>query len=1568
MEPTDSLASDAIWEEDPFRFISPDAFESLGIDSRDIPLGTFPALRHPSQIPSRFGGNAFGFGLFETHDRLKAEDIQLLQSTAFENAEDIARHYRKINEIYKKLGLLTRFSRLGKPYYLIPAHLVSTTRMNVKAKIQELSKIIGHHRTKYFKEQYRIGILTHTDDLILHDLSFQFKEHHFVALDSLDTLQRLEQALDLVLVTRDLYEVLIMERFTPLPTGNLSKKRLDQHAMYILWKLYNSLKPEGELAVIATHYVAKSNQTMRVRFKSVQEEKNFTLFSHIFKTKKRYRIKDHALEVNIFDFQHYLSGPYVEHDVVSKLLDDRDLEGLTLDEVDDLPYLNFRLSAFPMWVDQEKSWSKLMSVYFHTVFLKPIIAPSVREEWKKRFTFKGQSPKSMLIYLGEKKPLKMMVSDITSEVANSRLIGCPIDLCAEYRDTFEYVIRTLRVIEKLKTRNHEGLPPVYLDRLRQPLENRKRRFPALNDVIRLTEKAGQLEKVRDSINPDNVEGTKTKVIKNLAAFAFFGFTRDELKEILYIVLGHTSMGRIVSGKMSEKTLKPVSELAKTYELQQALNLLRYCRLMTMAEIEAARGVPFSPAQLSELFDLYESAVRIVTIRDLDWDTLLDEKISAMGGVRNKVIRKLLKMTNHFEFLETWPDLRQKGRMEKEALADYDEEGLSRIENVIGLVDVIEHFESMYLKSDPLQIPAFYRKLLQIEFHGTGHLFGRMKSKNVFVLIWIAVNLAPGEIINFNPILADVEPSEADERISRVEEEANSININYLDLAILKEFGNQLRLNSSAFIAGTGFQLKVDPSTQALEIAYLDMERDIEQLERLSGHLAGSPIHEIPQAELLLLETLFSNLESFYQSHLRLLNQIGPTAALPTRQKRWFQKTKGIRESLRSAMLDVMFQPDTIHSNLDLLHRQCPTLLSFLLPELAALEGIDLSGHLYVRSSIISYILTTARKLQALIRHDRQSFHDVQLLHRLAGVEFGPMATGIVGVSEAQLEELEKIVDRLKTHPHLFQALVEAPVFQDMGRVPALRKKYGAMINPADPSQAGALFLERENIPEEYRLGEEEGKNLIFLVRYHSLLHHVLRGEAGFAVLKAVVQTTDEDLFDALFVLSFVMISALREDLTLEDLADRLFDFRTLSKKIIRGTATFEAEMEELFVRLGKMSYALKTYERHGLPSDTNPMDYLKSIQLRGVGKSQLITAGKRASALERLFRLRGLRYVWFSDLLNLLIRIPLKYIYKKRKFSSIGYASFEKEIYEALRLYNMLQNLPAAVRHYILAQLDGDKVRIYGYEKVSGYLSYENQPKLLLIALLAVDMISPPNGPISLDFLAMSEKIDKRYEAVNDYLNGLELNKLWKDKKRIKHFFGAKTGLLLRRREHPGVISVDFHDHKVNMMHKISYMDTITDVDQLKNYFHYSLRSLRKHPFYTDDYELQLEDAFERRLHEITEMMVEQTRRKMELLTDFEGLHRLVENLLERSWDIGFSDDQKYRLSDLYELRKDRLKRDKLTEIDGVLATIKDPDELTDYWNSIKSFLQTNRHFTGKGFESMIARKFDETKARFRGG
>ena len=1562
-----SFPKNSLWKEGPLQFIKPGDFLSLGIDPSSVPLGTFASFKHPSQLRSRFGGNAYGFGLFEDFDRLKPREIEWLHSISLDNPEDVRAHYRKLNEIYRKMGLLIRFSSLGKRYYLIPVHLMSSSLIHVTAKVDEISKIVGIHSKKSLKEYHSIGVFCRPDDLIIHELTFRLKEHRFLVLDSSEKLLGVNEKLDLIILTSDMYEMVLMEKFSPLTREALSKRRLDQYCIYFLWKIRNLLKTEGEIFILADHFTAKTHQSVEVTFHTEEEEKNFLLFTHLFNTRKRYKIRDHRVRVNIYDFQKYLGASYVEQEGINQLLRGKSFEDVSLAEINALPYINTRFEEWPVFIDQEKVWPRLLAPFFDRVVFKPVAPDSVKKNWKKRFSCRDYSPNYMLIYLGQKRPVKTTVSDVRKDVDKSNLSGCPMDLVADYRDSFEYLIRTLKVVQgRLKRGNYQVLPQVFIDRLKLPLENKSRRFGALNDVIRLTKKIHRLERIRGYLNPDGIEGPITRLFDHLEALALFGLSHHELKEIILITLGHSAMGRIISGKASEKALKPVSDLARTYDPQQALNLLRYCRLMTLAETEAARGAELSHEQLQQLFELYESVVRVVVNRELDWDQLMDEKIAAMGGIHNKIVQRILMMMNYFEFLDNWSELKQKGQMEKEALADYNDYRLSRIENVIKLVNRIEQFEEMYLKFDPLQLPVFYRKFLEIAFYGTWHLFERMGSENVFILLWIAVNVARGEIVNFNPVLADVASMAILERVKKVEQETRDINTEHLDLTALKEFSDQLDREKMSFVMGTGFQLKVCSKNQALEISYEDVSEDIERLSVLLRGIKGCLISDIPVKNLKILETLFSNLESFYQSHLRTLHEGDPGLKIPSKQKKWFQRLESIRERLRAHVLQFMFRPETLFTDIDLLYRYTPSLLTFLLPEFMALQDLDISGHMYLTSSVLDYIITATRKFQALITHDKQGFHDTEYLHRLAKKEFGPMATGIVGLSESQLESLWNILERLRKNPDLFDALTKSFIFQDLGRVPSLRVKYKDDINPADLSGTGAFLVEREQIAERYNLSQPGKSYLTFLIGSHGLLHHTVRGEISFAAIQSVLDPRDKDLFDAFLVSSFIMLSAIREDLILEDLAIRFFQIRAMCLRIIEGKTTLEGELNHLFMMRGALFSILEEYREQGLPDGMSLYDCLESIEWEETSKADLLRAGRMIFAIERLLRLRGIRYTEFQDLVSLLLKVPLKYIHKKRRFHSIGYSTFEKEIYEALRIYRTLQALPESLRHFILEQLIGDRVRIYGYEKVSGFLSYENQIKLLLIGLLGAHKIRSNGNPISLSFLSMSQEIDKRYEAVNDCLNTLSVEELWEGGYPLSHFFSVKTGILLRKNRFPNLLSIDFQD-RVSISRKISYLSSINDLEQLKNYFHYSLRSLRKYPFYTDDYERRLEEAFEERMTEITDMILNRTERQMSLVKDFEDLHNLFNDLVDRSWDIGFSPEQKHRLKDLYEMRKDALKREKLMEVGGVLQNIHDTDELKDYWRSIKWYLQKNRRYFGKEFEYFIAEKFDAVSTAIEG-
>jgi hypothetical protein len=117
---------------------------------------------------------------------------------------------------------------------------------------------------------------------------------------------------------------------------------------------------------------------------------------------------------------------------------------------------------------------------------------------------------------------------------------------------------------------------------------------------------------------------------------------------------------------------------------------------------------------------------------------------------------------------------------------------------------------------------------------------------------------------------------------------------------------------------------------------------------------------------------------------------------------------------------------------------------------------------------------------------------------------------------------------------------------------------------------------------------------------------------------------------------------------------------------------------------------------------------------------------------------------------------------------------------------------------------------------------------------------------------------------------------------------------------------------------------------------------------------------------EITDLLLGEVKRQMEHLTDFRELNRLYDDLLNRSPEIGFSKDQKHRLNDLYELRKDNLRRKKLEEINVLLEKIHDMNELKEYWDKIKFYLLDNRQFVGKEFENLIAKAFDKATKKIK--
>jgi hypothetical protein len=513
-----------------------------------------------------------------------------------------------------------------------------------------------------------------------------------------------------------------------------------------------------------------------------------------------------------------------------------------------------------------------------------------------------------------------------------------------------------------------------------------------------------------------------------------------------------------------------------------------------------------------------------------------------------------------------------------------------------------------------------------------------------------------------------------------------------------------------------------------------------------------------------------------------------------------------------------------------------------------------------------------------------------------------------------------------------------------------------------------VLLEKEKLPSKYHMETKTQEYLGILVRYHDLLHHMIRGEFSIYAIQDIIRFEDKDLFDAIFVSSFVMFSAMQEGLMQEDLAKRLFQLRTVCHRIMEGETTFEDHYREVYIRRGKLFDAIETYRREGLPGKMTPTEYLESWKgdQTEIEEDRLLQEGKRIYAMDRILRLRAVRYVEFTDMAKLIVKVPLNYIYKKRIYSGIGYGSFEKQLFEARRIYNAFQSFPKMVGDFILEHLLTDEIRIFGFEKVGIYLNDSNMIKLLLISLMGAQRFNSNEGVVCLNFLDLAGKIEKRYEALNDFLTQVSVEKLWNSKSLLNHFFKAKTGLLMKRNESQRVLTIDYKD-RFSISQKISYMDTITDVEHLKNYYHYSLSALRKYPFQTEDYEMEMEEAYDKRLREITGLLLEQAKQQLALLNDLKEIHTLYSDLTDQALEIGFTESQMYGLSDLYEVRRDQLRREKFNEINGLIETTSDLQDLKKYWEGTKEYLMQNRSFLGKEFENLIAKNFDEAARRIEG-
>jgi hypothetical protein len=1522
-----------------YRFISPERFEELGIDHEDVPLGTFPAEDHPPFLPDRFGGNAYGLGLFE-QTVLPQEEARLLEEMDLDDPVQVARHHRALNDIFKRLGLLIRFSRQGRAFYLIPRQFVAHFLVEVRAKADIITEFLNDLLARRLRETMRVGLVGGDHELLLPELQSRLPHMDFALIDSLPALTAPLRPLQAVLMVGDPRAFALRELRRAGGPPAQDRQLREAYGFFMASRLYDLLEEDGEMLVLADRPLGSSRETLTVRFSGQEEFKRFLLFSHVYRTRRRYRSGEGlVLKVNRFDFHAFLTGLGVYHETVEGLLGGRGLARVDPKEIDALDYQDLPLprGSAPRLL---AAWRRWLGPFFETKALSSQLPEAQRRHWAERYAIDGDFPDTQVVFWGQRRRPLVNLPRLESLAGRRNLAGCDRGLLAGYKDSLSYVLKVVGILDQVRAGTLSALPGLELSRLRKPFEQ-SARHPQTADVLRLMDLAPRLRRLQMRLNPQEIMGPSTPVMDNLEKLSLLGLDEGALGQLYLIVLGHSTMARVTFGKLPETTLRPLTDLSRYQDLEEALSVIRLYRLLSVAEAAAAASEgQLRPEQVEELFNLYDNSIRVVTDPDLDWEDILAGQISRIGGVQAQAARKMLKLFDLFDFLELWRDLERAGPRQKEALADFDPTKLERIQMVIDLLQQVRRFVGRFYAGDSSARPYFFRALLNSELHGTGRLLSSLGTPAGFTLLWIGVHTSERRLINFNRLLEVERPELLPLRLEKLRRALLGLTPDQLTPEWLAQLRETMTLHGEAYVHDSGIYLTVDSRTGALTPRFVDVLEELASLKRELNLTLGKPLPEIPDHRLKAMDR---------RAHAvaRFVRALSPEPRAPEDDRRWRwdvqEEHRGLERQLEHYLLEQLFRLPVFAQSLRRLVENCPHMLDRVLPQPTS-------------SPRTAQRLAAAAKLSALISRRLDAFQDMTLSHELARVEFGPAATGILGISPLQFQTLTASLGQLlENHPGLNLLLMLALLLYDQ-EGPAGRGR---------PELASPLTQRLE-------LARALHRDLSFLLEHHDHLRQIVTGEAGLSSLEAILRLDDPPLVEALFILAVICAAAREEGFLTEDILDRLFSLQDLVRKLsIQGTTAKAAHLEEIAGH-ARQHLAFQLYldvQRQEAPV-AGLRHLLETTRLpeQEPQRQDLLEQGRRDAGLDRLLKLRGLYFVDALDLAMLRSGVPVPFIYRQKGLRSLGRTHFERDLYEGLRLYRGLLSLPEEYQGFVQNSLadPGRPVRLIGFAEAADRLTYPNQIRLLLLGLTAAAKLDLGlGGALTVSFLPLAKVMATKFELVNEAFSQMNPATILNRPRGVKGLVGARQGLTLQTDPLARLVSIDIAD-LARIDRRIEAVRRASQPAKLKRIYHQELRKLKLTTYQTLDYQQRLEAAFNENLARLGEAMMEKTRKRLAHENDLDSLEVLFQTAWEEGQELPLSQDRQQSLRDLFEMHVERLRAQLLEETNRLLAGVNSFAQLDSLWAVTRHRLASQRRHFGKDFDLLLAGRFDQRAQELR--
>ena len=1025
------------------------------------------------------------------------------------------------------------------------------------------------------------------------------------------------------------------------------------------------------------------------------------------------------------------------------------------------------------------------------------------------------------------------------------------------------------------------------------------------------------------------------MLANLGKLSLMGLSPGSLHQVYLIVVGHSTMNRVTFGKLPEESLLHLTEASRFENLDEALDLLRVYRLMSVAETAAASGDRLRDEQVAELFSLYDDAIRVVTDRQLSWKDLLADQVTRLGGVQARAVRKMLKLFDLFEFMESWQRLAASGARQKEALADYDPDKLERIQSVADLVRQLKNFVVRYYPGDSTARPYFFRVLLSCELHGTGRLLPRLGTSAGVMLLWICVHTSRARLINFNSLMDLENPAELDQRINKLRRALLELSPEQLSPAYLSSLVQTSDQKGEAYLYGSGLYICEDPVNRALTPRFIDPDSELDRLEKQLNYCSALSISDAPQSRLRAMDQTAHAMGRYLGALARDTHLgRGILAALPGLAERYASLTRRMEEYL----LSQLFVLRSFSADLERLSRHCPNLMSRLL-------------NMNQDETQAKQRQSAAQKLTALYTRSLENFQDMYISHETAQAEFGPGATGVVGLSYLQFGELSQSLKKIMEQDRRMESLMMLAVLL-----------YQRRVNPAHGELIASQRLERG-----FKLSRNMRQSLQFLLDHVDTYWRIISGEACLTSLDKLLARKDPLLLEALFVLAVINIASNREGLLSEDLYKRLAELQDLIRDLAKKGTTAQKAHRRRIVKHAKDYQAFLKY-RDLEPGQLPPasLRYLMdTMELPSKERRSMISRGRQEAGLDRLIKLRELYFVSALDLHMLEYDLPAAFIYNHKGLRSLGRTHFERDIYEGLRTYRGLMRLESEQQEFLLNSLaDTDMpLRLAGYAQACRRLTYANQILVLLLGVTAARCLEyKPGPPRTVSFWPLAKVIERQFELINQSVSGLDPVKLLNKPKTLHKLFSQRDGLTLRYKPQTRTLSVGIGQPE-QFDRKLESMRQAPDAVQLKQIYHTELRKFKLTSYSTLDYQERLDEVFIERLDELGQKMLDRVRDRMAELDAISPLLELFDKAWEEGLELPLAPNRQQSLRDLLEMNLERLRAGFLQKLVAQLEDIDSLPRLEQFWNRTRELLKLNREYFGKDFDLIVAERFD-VKAR----